>query len=513
MTNTTHLLTRGRRQTARYSLAGLLLLAVGCAGLIQTPPAYGHDQDIQKLNRFVQTSKPDTPAMKLFREGRDLIEGENWPQAAARFNSFVGSYPNDKDVDAALYWLAYAQKKQGKKDEAAAPLLRLIKDFPKSGWRREAEAMLVELGYQDAIKQALERGNADRDNCEIKILALQSLFDADEDRAINFVGDVLKANSTACPALRAAAVSLLGSHGGARAIPVLLDIARNQPDMRLRLTAIKRLGEQNGDAVADELARLYDAERTPEVRTQILRAFSEMHNSRAEAKLIEVARGGESLELRQLAIRYLGEHDGTASLDELIRIFDADHTTEIRAQILRALSERDDPRAHAKLLDIARHGDTPDLRATAIRRLSDRGSSSVDDLLQLYAGQDSESIKQSLIRAYSEINDPRARAKLAEIARGSDTLDLRLYAIRRLGEHDDAQTVNELTAMYDAEQNVQVRATLIRAFGNSHEKTAIRKLIAIARGDSSVELRKLAVRQLGESKDPEALKFLEDLLK
>ncbi len=511
MTNTTHLINRGRPGAARYALAGLLMLAVGYAGLFRTPPAYGHDQDIQKLNRFMQT-KTDTPAMQLFRAGRDLIEAENWPKAAEKFSHFVAAYPNDKDTDAALYWLAYSLKKQNQPRDAARQLGRLMKEYPRSSWRGEAEAMLTELapqlGNQDAVNDALRK-----DNEELKIIALQSLFEADEDRAAAFVGDLLKPNSSASPTLKAAAVSLLGSHGGARAVPVLLDIARNQPDLKLRLTAIKRLGEQHGDAIADDLARLYDAERTPEIRTQILRAFAEMNNPRAEAKLIEVARNGEPLSVRQLAIRYLGEHNGPASLDELIRIFDADRTPEIRAQILRALSERDDPRAHAKLLDIARHGDTPELRATAIRRLGDRGSASIDDLLQLYTGQDSESIKQSLIRAYSEINDPRARAKLAEIARGSDTLDLRLYAIRRLGEHDDAQTVNELTAMYDAERDPQVRATLIRAFGDSHEKTAIRKLIAIARGDSSVELRKLAVRQLGESRDPEALKFLEDLLK
>ncbi len=512
MTNMTHLLNGGRHGAVRYGLAGLLMLAIGLAGLIATRPAYGHDQDIQKLNRFVQTSTKDTPAMQLFRAGRDLIEVENWPKAAEKFSAFVSAYANDKDMDAALYWLAYSLKKQQQPREAARQLARLMKDYPRSSWRGEAEAMLTELapqlGNQDAVNDALKK-----DNEELKIIALQSLFEADEERAAAFVGELLKPNSNASPTLKAAAVSLLGSHGGARAVPVLLDIARNQPDLKLRLTAIKRLGEQNSDTLADDLARLYDAERTPEVKTQILRAFSEMHNPRAEAKLIEVARSGESLSMRQLAIRYLGEHDGTASLDELIRIFDADRTPEIRAQILRALSERDDPRAHAKLLDIARHGDTSELRMTAIRRLSDRGASSVDDLLQLYAGQDSADIKQSLLRAYSEIDDARARAKLAEIARGSDTLELRLYAIRRLGEHNDAQTITELTVMYDAERDPQVRATLIHAFGDSHEKSAIRKLIAIARSDSSVELRKLAVRQLGESKDPEALKFLEDLLK
>jgi HEAT repeat protein len=491
----------------RNALVLVLLIALGVAAVVRARLAYGYDQDVQKLNRFVQTSGGSTPAAKVFREGRDLIERENWPQAAEKFHSFVADFPKDRDVDAALYWYAYALQKQGKKDESAAALLRLIKEFPSSSWRREAETMLVVLGRGDAVQQAL-----DRNNCEIKILALQSLFQANGERAISFAGDVLKSSSTECPGLKTAAVSLLGSQGGSRAVPLLLEIARNQADLKLRLTAIKRLGEQNGDTVADDLARLYDADRTKEVRAQILRAFSEMDSARAETKLIELARAGDDLSLRQVAIRYLGEKNGSASLDELIRIWDADRTPEIRAQILRALAERDDPRAHAKLLDIARKGETPELRIAAIRRLGER-KSSLEDLLQLYAAETDPGIKQGLIRAYSEINDPRALERLYQIARSAEDLELRVTAIRRLGERNDEQTVEQLVSMYDAEPNLQVKAMLIRSFGDSNNKSAVRKLMAIARSDQSVDLRKLAVRQLGESKDPEALKFLEDLLK
>ncbi len=498
----------GRRAVRCGFVIGLVLIT-GPRRLRRPAPARADGQDIQKLNRFVQTTKADTPALKMFREGRDLIEAESWPQAAAKFDDFVRGYPKDKDVDAALYWFAYALKKQNKKEEAARPLLRLIKDFRGSSWRQEAEAMLVELGYGNAIQDALKR-----DDVEIKILALQSLFEADEERAYAFVADLLKPGSNPDPTLRAAAVSLLGSHGGPRAVPILLDIARNpQTDLKLRLTAIKRLGEQNNEAVVDGLAQLYDAERTPELKRQLLRAFSEMHTPRAEAKLVEAARTSDDLELRRLAIRYLGERDGAASLDELIRLLDTERTPEIRSQLLRALSERDDPRARAKLLDVARRGETPELRVEAIRRLGDRGSAAVEDLLQLYASESNESIKQGLLRAYAETDDPRARAKLFEVARGADKLELRMFALRRLGEHDDAQTIEQLVQLYDGEQNVQVKATLIRTYGESHQKVALRKLMAIARADQNVELRKQAVRSLGESKDPEALKFLEDLLK
>jgi HEAT repeat protein len=497
-----------RARRACMILIVMIGLAVIGFSAFRTHLVYGYDQDIEKLNRFVQTTRPDTPAMKMFREGRDLIEAGNWQQAAEKFHSFIDGFPKDKDMDAALYWYGYALQKQGRKDEAVVPLERLIKRFPSSSWRREADAMLVVLNRADIVKAA-----RDSNDCEIKVLALQSLFQADEERALNFVNEVLKSNSTDCPTLKAAAVSLLGSHGGTRAVPILLDLARSSTDLKLRLTAIRRLGEQNNDNVADDLGRIYDTDQAKEIKAQILRAFAEMHSAHAEAKLIQIARSDPDPAMRQLAIRYLGERNGGGSLDELLRLYDSERTPEIRSQILRALSERDDPKAQAKLLQVAKTGETPELRIEAIRRLSDHGRMSIDDLLQLYSTESNMAIKQGLLRAYGDIKDPRAQGKLLEVARSTDALELRMMAIRKLGDKDDEQTVTQLTAMYDGEPNAQVRGALIRSFGDSHQKVAIHKLMTIARNDPSVDLRKLAVRMLGESKDPEALKFLEDLLK
>ena len=489
--------------------SGFALLAVAAVVLvfaICTQRTYGYDQDISKLNRFMQ-GKANTASMQIFREGRDFIEAQNWQKAAEKFNDFITGYPKDKDMDAALYWYGYALQKQDRKEEAAVPLVRLINKYPNSNWRNDAQALLVVLGRKADVEQAL-----DRDNCEIKILALQSLFQADQERAIGIVTDALRAAPGQCQGFQAAAVSMLGSHGGPRVVPILLDIARTNSDPKLRLTAIKRLGEQHNDQVATELIKLYDADRTKDIRTQVLRALVESRTAAGNTKVLEIARAGDDVAMRLVAIRFIGELKDTASLDELIRIYDADKTNEIRFAILRALSQREDPRARAKQFEIARQGETPELRIEAIRRLGERRMA-LDDLLQLYTGETNVQIKQGLLRAFADNTDPRARAKLFEIARGNEPLELRGFAIRRLGEKDDEPTVTQLVAMYDSEQNPQVRTALMRAFGDSKQKSAVRKLMTIARSDPSVELRKAAVRYLGESKDPEALKFLEDLLK
>jgi HEAT repeat protein len=496
------------RPQIMFALVLVAIAGIAATIAVHTQAGSGPDQDIAKLNRFVQGKNVNTASMQIFREGRDLIEAQNWQRAAEKFNEFITGYPKDKDLDAALYWYGYALQKQGRKDEAKAPLVRLINRFPGSSWRREAEALLVVLGEQAEVNKALAK-----DNCEIKTLALQSLFQADEERAIGIVTEALKANQSQCQGFTAAAVSMLGSHGGARATQMLLDIARNNPDPKLRLTAIRRLGEQNNEQITDELIKIYDADRTREIRVQILRALIEAHTARGSAKVLEIARSGDDLALRQSAIHFLSESNDAASTDELIRIYDAEKTREIRFQILRVLAERQgDAKARAKLWEIARQGETFELRVEAIRRLSE-GNMPIDELLQLYKSETNLQIKQSLLRAFAENNDPRARAQLLEIVRGNDPIELRGYALRRLAEKEDDETVNMLVGMYDAEQNLQIKSLLVRAFGESNQKSALRKLMSIARNDPSIEMRKVAIRYLGESKDPEALKFLEDLLK
>lgn len=495
------------RPQIRFGLALLAVASVITVFAIYAQRSYGFNQDLGKLNRFVQT-KGNTASMQVFREGRDFIEAQNWQRAAEKFNDFIKGYPKDKDLDAALYWYGYALQKQDRKLEAKDSLVRLMNRFPNSSWRQEAKALLVSMGFQKDVEDGLQR-----ENCEIKILALQSLFQADQERALTIATEAIRSNPGQCPGFPAAAVSMLGSHAGARAVPLLLDIARTNPDQQLRLTAIKRLGEQHSDQVIDELIKVYDADRTKEIRGQILRALVESHTTRGTAKVLEIARAGDDITVRQYAIRFVGELEDSASLDELIRIYDADKTKEIRWQIMRALAEREDQRARTKLFDIARQGESPELRLEAIRRLGDHGRVSLDDLMQLYTSETSLQIKQGLLRAFGNSNDPRALGKLYDIARSNDAVELRGYAIRQLGEKDDEPTITQLVALYDSEQNVQLKMSLLRAFGDSKQKVAVRKLMTIARNDPSVELRKTAVRFLGESKDPDALKFLEDLLK
>ncbi|HLL14786.1 MAG TPA: HEAT repeat domain-containing protein [Pyrinomonadaceae bacterium] len=500
------------RRAAGVALMLVFALVVASGALIaRATGARGANQDLAKLNRFVQTG--NTPAMKMFRAGRDMIENEEWAKAAETFRGFINTYPRDNDVDAALYWYAYALKRQGNTKEAAKALKRLIREHRRSSWREEADAMLTELapalGQTEIIDDALGRENE-----ELKLIALQSLFESNPERALGFVAEWLKPNSTASRRMKESAVSLLGAHGGKQAVPILLDIARNQPDAKLRQTAIHRLGEAGGEAVMDELMRIYSADADPNIKRQVLHALAQMDGARADAKLLEIAqRGGEDLELRKTAISRLGERKG--AFDHLVRIYDADRTIEIRKRLMNAFSESDDPRALAKLLEVARTGDNVELRRFALRRLGEKNNDAMlDELMRVYQAERDPDVKREILHAFSEMNSPRAKAKLHEIARNpAESVELRRTVIHRIGERNDAQAVELLISIYDAEQNLDIKRTLLHALGESGHKTALRKLMQVARTDASLDLRRQAIRQIGESRDPEALRFLEDILK
>src|SRR5690349_23178546 len=133
------------RPQIRFGLALLAVAAVVTVFSIYTQRTSAFDQELSKLNKFVQT-KANTASMQIFREGRDFIEAQNWQRAAEKFNDFITGYPKNKDLDAALYWYGYALQKQNRIDDAAVPLLRLINRFPNSSWRNDAQALLVVIG-------------------------------------------------------------------------------------------------------------------------------------------------------------------------------------------------------------------------------------------------------------------------------------------------------------------------------------------------------------------------------
>ncbi|MDT4955583.1 MAG: hypothetical protein QOJ02_3721 [Acidobacteriota bacterium] len=404
-------------------------------------------QDLDKLNRFVQTQ--NTAAAKVFREGRDLIGDEDWKKAEGKFRSFVNLYPKDKNVDAALYWLAFTLTKQERYWEAEDQLKHLLAEFPRSNWADDANALHAQiashLGDQRAIEQTLNE-----DDVEVKIVALQSLFETNPERGLAYVSEMMKPGSKANPRLKEAGVELLRRYGGKQAVSLLTDIIRNQADPKIRVTAIQTLGRTGDESVLPLLKELATTATDEEVMGAAVFAISRFEGDAARALLLELARTGKSVEVRKIAIFWVSSH-GESVIDELLKIYEADQDTEIRKQIVFALKRIGSPRSFAKLYEIARNQ--------------------------------------------------------------SEDAEVRKTALHWIGQSGDKSSMDFLLQMYDVEKDVEIKQQIIFALSRTSDKRGVRKLIDIAKHDSSVELRKQAIFWLGRSNDPEARQFLEDILK
>ena len=119
----------------RVSLVILLALAA--------MPVMGQ-QRRASIARAAQSSSNDS-ATTVFRSARDLITDGEWAKAQDKFGEYINSYPNEKNLDAALYWMAYAQYKLERYDQCRATVARLLEKYSDSAWRDDARTLLAQV--------------------------------------------------------------------------------------------------------------------------------------------------------------------------------------------------------------------------------------------------------------------------------------------------------------------------------------------------------------------------------
>jgi hypothetical protein len=481
-------------------------------------------------NRFSQQTTSE--ATTIFRSARDLITDGDWAKAQAKFDEYVTSFPNEKNIDAALYWMAYADYKLAKYTQCRSALDALLAKYPNSNWKDDARTLLAQVpggspaAYEDLVRSistnivtvpaiqqpmvysptitlppvqitpaaqvvqvdgvvtpgAYSFGPAEsadddsNDPCEFKIVVLQALFQTDVQRGIMAASEWLKPGSTQTVRCKSAALTLLGRNGGKTVTPVILGVARSEPDLKLRARAISALGATNDDTVVDSLRDFAMSSQDNSIVEASLYALSKHTGERAITVLSEFASNGSRTPVqRKAAIASIATRPGEPAVDALLRIYDADQTVEIRRAVISGFANRKSERAGTKLFDIARSADNVELRKAAISAISRRGGDKATEfLLNLYDIEKNEELKDQIINS---------------LGYGSG-----MWAPVVVGSGQNVYATSSGSRMED--------------------QRAIRKMIEIARSPQApMERRKRAIGWLSRSKDPEVLKFLEELLK
>ena len=374
---------------------------------------------------------------ELYDDGREALDEDRYDQAAAKFQQLAEM--NGPQTDAALYWKAYAENRMGKRDTALTTIADLKKRFPQSRWKKDAEALEIEVRQSSGQKPNPE-AESDKD---LKILALQALLRSDPDRAMPIVEKVL--NGSSSPKDKSKMLFLVAQTGSPQGMEIIARIAKGQSNPDLQRKAVEYLGLFGGVRGGVEggvaggikggvggstsgsvssrqlLAEVYASNADASVKRAVLRSFMLAGD---RASLFAAAKSEKDEGLRGEAIRQLGLVHGTSELEQL---YQAEGSTQIRREILQAFFLAGDAK---RLVDAAQGEKDPEVRRAAIRNLGlIHSDDSAKALQTIYSKETDRGLKEEVLNAYFLQGNATA---LVAVARNEKDPELKRTAVQKL---------------------------------------------------------------------------------
>jgi hypothetical protein len=350
---------------------------------------------------------------ELYDDGREDLDDDQYDKAEAKFKQLADM--NGPQTDAALYWKAYAENRLGKRDTALATIADLKKRFPQSRWQKDAGALEIEV-RQSTGNPAHPENQSDE---ELKMLALQGIMNADPQKGISILENILNGSGT--PKLKSRALFMAAQSGRPEARDVLAKIAKGQSNPELQRKAVEYLGLFGGAEARKTLADVYASSSDASVKHAILRSY--MLGGDHE-RLFAAAKSEKDESLRREAIRQLGLVHGTSELEQLYQM---ETSPDLRREILQAFFLAGDS---GRLVQAAQGEKDPDLRRAAIRNLGLIHSDDSGKALQeIYSKETDHTLKEEVLNAYFLQGNAKA---LVAIARSEKDPELKKTAVSKL---------------------------------------------------------------------------------
>jgi len=349
----------------------------------------------------------------LYDTGREALDDGQYGQAAKKFQELAQM--NGSQKDAALYWLAYAENKQGKRDAALSTIGDLKKAYPQSRWTKDADALAMEIRQNSGTKPNPDAVGDE----ELKLLALQGLMNSDPSKAVPLIEKVL--NGSASPAVKSKALFVLAQSGTPQASDILGRVALGKSNPELQRKAVEYLGIFGGEHSEKTLAEVYNTTTDEGIKRAVLKSYMISGNKQ---NLFNAAESEKNEELKREAIKQLGLVGGESELEQL---YNAESSVEVRREILQAFFLAGDSR---RLVQAAKTEKDPELRRAAIKNLGLVGGHEASDALQLiYQKETDRSLKEEVLNAYFLEGNSAA---LVAIAKSEKDPELRKKAVEKL---------------------------------------------------------------------------------
>ena len=368
-------------------------------------------RDREQEKRDAEQARLDRQ-QELYDDGREALDESRYARAEKRFAELAQL--KGKQADAALYWLAYSENRQGKRDAALATIAELKNSYPQSRWRKDAEALEIEV-RQSSGRPVNPDSQKDDD---LKVLALQGIINGDPAQGIPLVEKYL--SSTADPKDKSKALFLLVQSGSPQAQEMLAKIARGQSNPELQRKAVEYLGMTGGKNSGKLLGEIYSGTSDVDVKHAVLRAY--MMSGDRDA-LTNLAKNESNLDLKRDAIRQIGMLGGKAELQAL---YQTESSPEIKKDIIQGLFLSGDS---ARLSQLALSEKNSDLRKAAIRNLGLMGGAKDPTLQSIYDKETDRSVKEEVLNAYFIGNNATG---LIAIAKSEKDPELKKAAVSKL---------------------------------------------------------------------------------
>jgi HEAT repeat protein len=281
---------------------------------------------------------------------------------------------------------------------------------------------------------------------DIRVAALSTLVEMDPDRAFPMIEKVLQEHRETTTRLRKEALFLASRLRTPEARKLLIDVARTDPDPRVRVDGLLSLSSIPGEEV---LMAIEDIIITAiDVETQEAGMVALHHHPSPQATvLLKGFAVDEKLPLRVRgeAIMGLSRDRSPEMLAFLQDLYDDLDHENLKDRLIVDISKFDDARARRWLLDrVHDEEESVDLREGALLAIADDPLVSTDEVIKIYDTSSRDRLRRTAIWMLAHQRTDEARDKLLEIARSESDPDLRIEAIGWLGEIEDPRAVDLL---------------------------------------------------------------------
>ena len=395
--------------------------------VLSAPPALRAESSLALPDdNAAAQGKEDT----LYSEGTRAINDAHWAQAESIFKNLASQH--GPRADAALYWEAYAANKQGNAARALEICAELRHAYPQGNWVKECSALEIEIHGKsdDPVPPQAEQDE------ELKLLALNSLMQQDEARAVPIIQQIL--NSDKSEKLKDRALFVLAQDQSPQAQALLGQVASGEGNPALQRKAIEMLAVGRGKQAAETLANIYRQSTNEEVKNAILHTYLIIGTP---DPLVEAARHESDPQLVRTAVHTLGAMGATP---QLLALYHDTSDPKVKAEVISGLIPAG-PKGADALGSIAASEQDPELRRKAIRNLGIAGGMSAapalvaiykkspdletkkavaqalflagdsHDLVELARAEKDPALKQSLVQHLSIMHDKEATDYMLEI--------------------------------------------------------------------------------------------------